>query len=248
MSQSFVKQSTYPAATHAALNGLGVLATEQPASATSSKNSMQPCAHCGWQPLDGALDNIVYATGLHGIWLDVGRPEQAMYLQKVPGHPSMAQWGAQCLESRGGCGAKVWGLGRDGAIAAWNRRPDAAWLQPDDMQALQRFCETSEDSQPYDVPKDRMRRLAELGVIQWCGASRYTITAFGQYVLDLLPDGWPRTPLKTHADHNAYASAEINKASGNAGVTACSAPHCGCMNQGGPGPCAAKQKEGCANG
>lgn len=41
---------------------------------------------------------------------------------------------------------------------------EAAWLLPDDMRALQRFCETCEDAQPWDVPKDRMRRLAELGV------------------------------------------------------------------------------------
>lgn len=92
--------------------------------------------------------------------------------------------------------------------------PPPQWLLPDDMQALQRFCETSEDSQPYDVPKDGMRRLAELGVVQWRGASRYSMTAFGQHVLDLLPEGWPRLPLKTQADHDADWHASIRKATG----------------------------------
>lgn len=88
------------------------------------------------------------------------------------------------------------------------------WLLLEDAQALERFYETSEDGQPYDVPKFRMKRLAELGVIQWCGGARYSLTAFGQHMLDLLPEGWPRLPLKTHADHNAYVNAEIDRASG----------------------------------
>jgi hypothetical protein len=95
------------------------------------------------------------------------------------------------------------------------------WLLPDDMAALQRFYETCEDNQPYDVPKDRMKRLAELGVIQWHGAARYSITAFGQHVLDLLPEGWPRLPLKTHADHDAHTNAAIKEASGDVGVNPC---------------------------
>lgn len=91
------------------------------------------------------------------------------------------------------------------------------WLLPEDAQALKRFCETCEDSQPYDVPKDRMRRLAELGVIQWSGGARYSITAFGQHVLDLLPEGWPRLPLKTQADHDADSRAALNGAHGSGG-------------------------------
>lgn len=83
------------------------------------------------------------------------------------------------------------------------------WLLLDDLDALRRFCETSEDGQPYDVPKERMRRLAEIGAVRWCGASRYEMTAFGQHVLDLLPEGWPRLPLRTQADHDAYSRAAI---------------------------------------
>lgn len=94
---------------------------------------------------------------------------------------------------------------------------EISWLLQEDMQDLQRFYETCEDSQPYDVPKDRMRRLVELGVIQWCGGARYSITAFGQHVLDLLPEGWPRLPLKTHADHDAYTNAQLDAACGVSG-------------------------------
>lgn len=101
--------------------------------------------------------------------------------------------------------------------SGWVRAPE--WLLPDDMQALRRFCETCEDAQDYDVPKDRMRRLAELGVVQWCGGSRYSMTAFGQHVLDLLPEGWPRLPLNTQADHDAFSREAIER---NAGVDACS--------------------------
>jgi hypothetical protein len=95
---------------------------------------------------------------------------------------------------------------------------EAAWLLPNDMEALKRFYETSEDSQPYDVPKDRMLRLAEIGVLQKHGGSRYSLTAFGQHVLDLLPEGWPRLPLKTHADHDAYTNAQIDAAAGVLGT------------------------------
>lgn len=104
----------------------------------------------------------------------------------------------------------------------------ADWLLADDMQALRRFCETCEDSQPYDVPKDRMRRLAELGVIQWCGGARYSITAFGQHVLDLLPEGWPRLPLKTHADHDVDSRAAFNAAHGVGSSCRCGLPQSEC--------------------
>lgn len=39
-----------------------------------------------------------------------------------------------------------------------------AFLQLDDLNKLKRFNETCEDSQPYDVPKEKMQRLAELGL------------------------------------------------------------------------------------
>lgn len=95
---------------------------------------------------------------------------------------------------------------KNGAKADAGEATAEQWLLPADMSALTRFCETCEDGQPYDVGKAQMKRLSELGVIQWCGASRYSITAFGQFVLDLLPEGWPRRPLKTHSDHDAYTA------------------------------------------
>jgi len=97
--------------------------------------------------------------------------------------------------------------------------PDAEayrWLMPDDLSALRRFYETCEDNQPYDVPKDHMKRLAELGAVCSHGFGKYSLTAFGGWLLDLLPEGWPKLPLKTHADHDEYARAMIAAAQAGA--------------------------------
>ncbi|ENO7534241.1 hypothetical protein M0R25_003436 [Morganella morganii] len=75
------------------------------------------------------------------------------------------------------------------------------FLQPDDLNNLKRFDETCEDSQPYDVPKEKMQRLAELGVVRRHSKSYYSITSFGMYVLNQ-NDELIKLPLKTESDHN----------------------------------------------
>lgn len=99
------------------------------------------------------------------------------------------------------------------------------YLQAEDLQWLQRFKGTTEDDQSYDVPKDSMKRLAELGVVRSEGFGRYSITAFGTHVADP-SDQFAQLPLKTHADHEADYKAAFNaqhgltvggKASGMAG-------------------------------
>ena len=75
------------------------------------------------------------------------------------------------------------------------------FLQPDDLNNLKRFDETCEDSQPYDVPKEKMQRLAELGVVRRHSKSYYSITSFGMYVL-YQNDELIKLPLKTESDHN----------------------------------------------
>ncbi len=47
-----------------------------------------------------------------------------------------------------------------------------------------RFCDTCEDGQGYDVPKDRMKSLARLGLIRTTGFSRYEITDAGDAVIE----------------------------------------------------------------
>lgn len=49
-----------------------------------------------------------------------------------------------------------------------------------------RFRDTCEDDQGYDVPKDRMKSLARLGLIRPTGFSRYEITDVGDAVIEVL--------------------------------------------------------------
>lgn len=83
------------------------------------------------------------------------------------------------------------------------------YLQQADLQWLLRFKETTEDDESFDVPKDAMKRLAELGVVRNEGFGRYSITSFGSHVADA-GDQFSRLPLKTHADHEADYRAAYN--------------------------------------
>lgn len=51
---------------------------------------------------------------------------------------------------------------------------------------LQRFHETSEDGQGYDVSADRMTSLARVGLIRSTGFSRYEFTDMGTSVIERL--------------------------------------------------------------
>ncbi|WP_368570643.1 hypothetical protein [Acinetobacter baumannii] len=76
------------------------------------------------------------------------------------------------------------------------------FLQKDDLNNLKRFNETCEDDQDYDIPKEKMRRLAELGVVRRHSKSYYSITRFGMYVLNQ-NDELYKLPLKTQSDNDA---------------------------------------------
>ena len=52
---------------------------------------------------------------------------------------------------------------------------------------LARFNETCEDGQEYDVPKERMRAMASVGLVRWCGGSRFEITDCGLAALGAHP-------------------------------------------------------------
>jgi hypothetical protein len=82
------------------------------------------------------------------------------------------------------------------------RAVDAAWLtalvlesqgQPlpstpqvdmtvSEMAAFQRFCECVEDNEGFDVDKDMMRRLADIGLVRSQGFGRYATTSYGAAV------------------------------------------------------------------
>jgi hypothetical protein len=68
-----------------------------------------------------------------------------------------------------------------------------AWptLTADEREALERFHETWQDDQGYDVPKPMMTRLAKLGVVYSEGFGRYGMTTFGLAVLQSTPPAAP---------------------------------------------------------
>lgn len=51
-----------------------------------------------------------------------------------------------------------------------------------ELAAFKRFCECAEDGQGYDVDKDMMRRLADIGLVRSTGFGRFTTTRYGDAV------------------------------------------------------------------
>ncbi len=49
-------------------------------------------------------------------------------------------------------------------------------LTPEERAAALRFCETCQDDEGYDVPKPMMKRLVELGLVEYKGFGRYQQT------------------------------------------------------------------------
>lgn len=57
-------------------------------------------------------------------------------------------------------------------------------IKENDFKNLSRFEETSSDGEGYDVRAEDMERLAEIGVVRYHGKKEYSITSFGQSVLE----------------------------------------------------------------
>lgn len=64
-----------------------------------------------------------------------------------------------------------------GAVQAVERLPFA--ILPDELAALHRFYEATEDGQDYDVPVPMMKRLAVIGLVRRVTGNRYEFTDFG---------------------------------------------------------------------
>lgn len=90
-------------------------------------------------------------------------------------------------------------------------RKDAQFLQEDDLHSLYRFIETTEDCQEYDIGKERVQRLAELGVVSNQSFGRYSVTAFGYWVHERYWHQNPSLPLKTNDEHNAQAAIDARR-------------------------------------
>ncbi|WP_417283405.1 hypothetical protein, partial [Comamonas sp.] len=89
----------------------------------------------------------------------------------------------------------------------------ATWLQPKDLESLQRFEETASDNQGHDIGKAAVVRLAGFGCLQSHGFGVYSITDFGHFVMD----DWEHAralPFRTQAERDADQRAAIAAAKG----------------------------------
>jgi hypothetical protein len=76
-------------------------------------------------------------------------------------------------------------LGRDHEEAiAIDRQLAAAGpgVTPQHVIDLNRFCDCAEDSEGYDVPKERMRKLRDAGLVSGGSFGYYTTTEHGMRV------------------------------------------------------------------
>ena len=86
-------------------------------------------------------------------------------------------------------------LGDAGHIHTCSSQPEqepVAWLTDDERKAFERFNETCEDGEGYDVPRQMMKRLAEIGVIHHTSRGIYGITKFGRSLV-----GYTTPPQRT---------------------------------------------------
>lgn len=81
---------------------------------------------------------------------------------------------------------------------------DRQWLSDDDAADLFTFATQASDHEAdgYTALRARMKRLAELGVVQHHGFGRYSVTSFGKYVLDDHFDEARPLPLRTTEEIN----------------------------------------------
>ena len=100
----------------------------------------------------------------------------------------------------------------------WGSEPvtGTPFLQEKDQHLLDRFIETTEDNEGFDIGKEAIKRLANLGVVESLGFGRYGVTMFGYWVHEHYWCQNPSLPLKTNLDRDADARAAIAKATGGA--------------------------------
>lgn len=81
------------------------------------------------------------------------------------------------------------------------------WLNEDDAADLFMFASQADDDDAdgYTVQKERMKRLAALGVVQHHGFGRYSLTSFGQYLINEDFEQAQSLPLKTTKEANDLA-------------------------------------------
>jgi len=100
----------------------------------------------------------------------------------------------------------IWGNEdfQDGCHRAWDAAlehtpPQREWvgLTNDERKALERFTETCDDGEGYDVPKQMMQRLAQIGVVHHTSGGIYSTTEFGRWVIEAAPPKRERVVFPT---------------------------------------------------
>ncbi len=111
----------------------------------------------------------------------------------------------------------VWAYGGGSDAGAYRAAladaPSPSAVQPlseADQKDLERLDELFSDGEGWDLPKERMERLAELGVIRRRTGSLYSMTAFGLYCLRHLIG----FPLETVAEFNDRQHQDMLKRAG----------------------------------
>jgi hypothetical protein len=85
------------------------------------------------------------------------------------------------------------------------------FLSPADFDALFEFEQQTSDSEGYSLPKEEVKRLCELGVLQNHGFGRYSVTSFGSWIIETEFNQSPSLPLKTAREYNDLQKAELEK-------------------------------------
>jgi len=72
-----------------------------------------------------------------------------------------------------------------GSIVSMDLAPRLPFaIMDQELKDLRRFHECVMDGEGYDVPKERMHHLAEIGLVRRCSANYYEATVFGLSVLN----------------------------------------------------------------
>lgn len=90
------------------------------------------------------------------------------------------------------------------------------YLQKSDQELLDRFIETTEDDESFDIGMPAVKRLADLGVVRNCGFGRYAVTMFGYWVHEHFGYRNPPLPLMTNSDRDAAQKAKLAAQKGGA--------------------------------
>jgi hypothetical protein len=110
-----------------------------------------PCPFCGHKPFMSNLIDSMHPTGGYRHEHEEG----FAYYSRDPVGAKAELWCMGCLESEGGCGAEVSGEGKEGVIAAWNRRPAPS------LCTAEEAAELAESMSLWDAVRQMTEQMTE---------------------------------------------------------------------------------------